>query len=1148
MIKRTVALFLTLAMLWGMAACGNSDGPVITGSQTETTEEIENLETTDTLRPDSLAVTKSREEAYREVVQEYVDRYGIVDISDITLFNENTITNREIESVLYVNMLDFTGDGEDELLILWREHDNAPESLTLCNFYIAIYGYEQNKAVLLLKDNNILYYQVGHINLVKIKDQYAITTSDRWYTGIIYYYIDGQMVNLSEIEPIIPDISHLPREITTYSTDSEEARFHLETRLLHAGLSLSDYEYIECIVYDTWEGIDGTVSTQSYDELISYMEQLGVEVSTSKQQLLMELPYFGDRNLCKMSAAQAKAYAEMLERLPHDLDGLIEDSSFQSGQKYQLSALLIEPTGDGVPILMTVYSDNSREQEIGALIEQPTRETSISFWQWNGTTLEQLVADDLHTHPSTIHAPVMAYGYDFTSRDEGFYFEVGGIDSMGNSLHTEYQLQNGQIEYSGEWLVYGAFPVEHVDGFVACYWPGLEDEKTIPAPFTMQVHPIYETMTWIALEEDIEAYGWEPRNPSSTQPSAPYSLYVFNGTIVTEEETSRRYLPVSISHGSGMGYSMYGDWRDGKAAAATLREYAELLTGVSYDYPEILETLPATQRGLLEKAAEGQVPGTLGGLYDLSNDLYYAVYYDADGSACGGVLLRQNLLGYRMVESHAEPATQAALQSYVDEAAATPNINLDYNEAGDDPVAYLKQALEQIDGTAINDAAKQLLASYTEAASADSGSFAMSWTGGLLRLPAETIAEHVSAMETMKTQLQEALGDITLNKTLSEPVQIYCPKWEPEQPIQLVLDRESMEASEETDGVQLIFGSGQHSITVEQSAWKQLMEQYDTLVVQVQQETAGYSITYSQEDGTPIDQLPAGVTFTLPASTETATVLATYDGGTSDNWGGQYDARNGTVQFTTPYSGTYQVIDNAVSVQDLQDVDAETAAAITFMVSKGYFAVDDSGNFYPDATLNRYEFAEALVRMFFALDRSLTSSFTDVQAESPYYAYVASGEQRNIIQGYEDQTFRGENPVLREQIIALCSRTLVDYRGYLYPETPEEYLQFSDAEAISDWANDTIALAVRELLIDRGGELDPQSEVTRAEAAQMLYRLFMLLYETPMVDLEAESADENRLIYEADTTVSGAPIVAVGGGVLAVAAGAIWYCKRRKKA
>ena len=164
-------------------------------------------------------------------------------------------------------------------------------------------------------------------------------------------------------------------------------------------------------------------------------------------------------------------------------------------------------------------------------------------------------------------------------------------------------------------------------------------------------------------------------------------------------------------------------------------------------------------------------------------------------------------------------------------------------------------------------------------------------------------------------------------------------------------------------------------------------------------------------------------------------MLASYESG-SDNWGGQYDSINRTIEFTTPYSGTYEVIENAAEIVDLADCDEQTAAAIRFMVSKGYFSVDDAGNFDPNGTLNRYTFAEALVRMFFALDRSLTTSFTDVPQDSPYYAYVASGEQDDIIEGFEDGTFRGETDVMREQVIALCSRTLADKKGYSYPAAP----------------------------------------------------------------------------------------------------------------
>ncbi|MDR3767659.1 MAG: S-layer homology domain-containing protein, partial [Butyricicoccus sp.] len=238
----------------------------------------------------------------------------------------------------------------------------------------------------------------------------------------------------------------------------------------------------------------------------------------------------------------------------------------------------------------------------------------------------------------------------------------------------------------------------------------------------------------------------------------------------------------------------------------------------------------------------------------------------------------------------------------------------------------------------------------------------------------------------------------------------------------------------------------------------------------------------------------------------------------------------------------YEVIENAAEIADIADCDEQTAAAIRFMVSKGYFSLDDAGNFDPNGTLNRYMFSEALVRMFFALDRNLTTSFTDVPQDSPYYPYVASGEQGAIIEGFEDNTFRGDNDVLREEVIALCSRTLADKKGYSYPTDTAAYLTFDDADAISDWARDTTALAVRETLVNGTGTLAPQQSISRGEAALLLYRLFMLLYEPPVAEMHFDGFED------AGSADSGLPPVALAvAGIVLLGGGAAGVVYRRKK-
>ena len=145
------------------------------------------------------------------------------------------------------------------------------------------------------------------------------------------------------------------------------------------------------------------------------------------------------------------------------------------------------------------------------------------------------------------------------------------------------------------------------------------------------------------------------------------------------------------------------------------------------------------------------------------------------------------------------------------------------------------------------------------------------------------------------------------------------------------------------------------------------------------------------------------------------------------------------------------------------------------MVSKGY-SPWRTGSSCPREPLNRYAFSEALVGMFFALDRDAQTAFTDVPADSPYYPYVASGEQSRILEGFDDGTFRGENELTVEQMLALAARTLIEQQGYAAPADPETYLGgFSDGLATSDWAVEQVALSIREGLMDPGGSSTPRS-------------------------------------------------------------------------
>lgn len=243
------------------------------------------------------------------------------------------------------------------------------------------------------------------------------------------------------------------------------------------------------------------------------------------------------------------------------------------------------------------------------------------------------------------------------------------------------------------------------------------------------------------------------------------------------------------------------------------------------------------------------------------------------------------------------------------------------------------------------------------------------------------------------------------------------------------------------------------------------------------------------------------MTVGLPAGSMTSTVMASHSGG-SDNWGGQYDPSAGVISVEIRYSGQYEVLENNVQIDDIGGLSEESQAAIRFLVAKGFLTLED-GSFNPSGTLTRYQFTQALVSMFFARDHNLTTSFEDVPADSEFYSYVASAEARGIVAGYDKVTFGGDDIMTVEQMLSLAARTLVDQKGYALPTDAEQYLSsFEDWETISNWALQQVAMAVRENLVDRGGTLNPRTGITREQAAVILYRLFLLLYEVPPVALD----------------------------------------------
>lgn len=410
-----------------------------------------------------------------------------------------------------------------------------------------------------------------------------------------------------------------------------------------------------------------------------------------------------------------------------------------------------------------------------------------------------------------------------------------------------------------------------------------------------------------------------------------------------------------------------------------------------------------------------------------------------------------------------------------------------------------------------------------------------------LTLTGETVSALAEEATRAKADLEGLLAanNVALNKPITILIRILWQDMDAGSPCQLTLNEALLEAMGDCS-VQILLGDGQHYVRISSATLRTLLSGMGTLSIQLSRgEDNTYALSFLNGEGQVWEQLPAGITLGLPAAGPMSTIMVSY-GGQTDNWGGQYDPANRSISFETPWAGQYQVLENDVAISDIDGLSEESRTAIAFLVSRGYLTLKD-GSFRPDEPLTRYEFTQALVGMFFALDRSLSTTFIDVPADNPFYPYVASGQARGIVTGLPDNTFGGDLDITVEQLLALATRTLIQEKGYAEPDDPDLYLSaFSDGDEVSDWARAQAAMAVRDGLLDRGGLLSPTAPTTREQAAVTLYRLFLLLYEVPPVALELPPVAQAP-------TFSPVPVAGILGGGAAAAAVAVGIYFLRKK-
>lgn len=169
-------------------------------------------------------------------------------------------------------------------------------------------------------------------------------------------------------------------------------------------------------------------------------------------------------------------------------------------------------------------------------------------------------------------------------------------------------------------------------------------------------------------------------------------------------------------------------------------------------------------------------------------------------------------------------------------------------------------------------------------------------------------------------------------------------------------------------------------------------------------------------------------------------------------------------------------------------------SAVRYAYTHGIMQGTSGTNFLPTKPLTRAEVAQVLYNIEGQPEVNGTTSFADSTAhwaKTP----IAWAESTGVVSGYEDGTFRPDEPVTRQEF----AQMLYNYAAYKgYDLTAEGDLsRFPDGSEVQEWALPAMAWANGNELINGhdDGTLEPAGTTTRAQAASILMRFDQKLVE-----------------------------------------------------
>ena len=202
---------------------------------------------------------------------------------------------------------------------------------------------------------------------------------------------------------------------------------------------------------------------------------------------------------------------------------------------------------------------------------------------------------------------------------------------------------------------------------------------------------------------------------------------------------------------------------------------------------------------------------------------------------------------------------------------------------------------------------------------------------------------------------------------------------------------------------------------------------------------------------------------------------------------------DGNVKIPFTHASQYAIVidDHSHATVDVSDLFSDIAPdawykdAVQYAYDNGLMTGVSDTEFAPEATTTRAMIVSILARLE-GVESAQAAGFADVDDNDWYATAVNWAANVGVVNGYEDNTFKPNTAITREQLAAI----LMNYAAYKGEDVSNRADLTSYTDQPSTWAEEAISWSVAEGLLTgvTADTLQPQGAATRAQVAAILQR------------------------------------------------------------